>query len=105
MKKGDKVQILKISEVAGTQFPAADNREWIQGGFNGKLHKSLPIAYTLKGILLNDIVVGEQVQVDRTERNGVKEVGSFVTSPVMKVTECGFATQNSVYLIEQLDKL
>ena len=95
---------VKITKVAATPegFAAGDWEGWKAGTDLNDPTKSLPVDYEVRGTLLEDVRVGEPVQVARTERNGVPMPGFFITSNVVKTTKNRFITQNSVYLVELL---
>ena len=97
MKKNQKVIIKKLSATGNPLVPTPPMEGYVAGQDNGPV--SLPVEYTLKGILLKDVEVGHSVEVWRGERNGVVMQGYFNTSPVVKVEDNKFHTQNSVYEI------
>ena len=64
---------------------------------------SLPVDYTMVGMLLTGITIGECVRLLRLNRNGVAALGVFQSTPVMRLTGDGFVTANSVYRMEYLE--
>lgn len=63
--------------------------------------------YEIKGTYLVAPKVGERFNVERYERNGVKMLGDFSTSPVQLVEQQDektwlVTTENSVYRMEHL---
>lgn len=60
--------------------------------------------YTVLGAYDKPPTVGQPFAMWRYERNGVKVFGQFTTSPVTKVYDGGFETENSVYKLEQESK-
>lgn len=66
--------------------------------------QSITEGYSIKGHYSVAPKVGERFHVERYERNGVKMLGDFSTSPVVSI-EYGkttlITTQNSVYLMEE----
>lgn len=67
----------------------------------------IQIDYTIKGHHSVAPKIGERFHVERYERNGVKILGDFSTSPVQSI-EYGektmlITTQNSVYKMEELE--
>jgi len=63
--------------------------------------------YTIMGFYTEPPTIGKRFCVDRYERNGVKIEGEFSTSPVWDVEVKGdktaITTQNSIYLMEELE--
>ena len=94
-----KYRITKLSESANPEIKAGDSRTWKYGVENTE---SLPVDYYIEGWLLNSITVGQCVKALRDNRNGVKMPGYFITSPVTKITDTGFETLNSIYLVEKV---
>lgn len=93
-----RIRIVKRS-VAPGGLPAREFADHVPGhiqpaGF------SLPVEYTIEGELLQPIVKGEGVRVNRDTRNGVKMPGEFTTSEVTELTLTTFRTKNSVYNFE-----
>jgi hypothetical protein len=70
---------------------------------------SLPSGYTLSGELVNFVIPGRPMAVDRRERNGMQISGWFQTSNVVSTltTDEGLevVTDNgSRYLVQELDE-
>jgi len=95
-----KVKITKVAATDNPQCITPQINTYNMGCNNGDV--SLPVEYYLEGDLIGQIVVNASVRVIRTSRNGVECLGMFTTSPVVSVSEIGFTTQNSVYLVEYL---
>lgn len=102
MKRRPYVRISKISasEDPKCLTPSLDEYDLLKD----EAHISLPIEYWIEGYLFDLPIVGKPVVVEREVRNGVKALGVFVTSAVVKVTETGFETQNSIYKLEILQE-
>lgn len=66
-------------------------------------HLSPNVNYWTIGEIVIPPQVGLSVVMHRWVRNGEMIRGTFTTSPVKKITESGFETLNSVYLIEEVD--
>lgn len=98
MKANKYIKLTKVAESAAAKVKAGDWNTYKVGDILNQ--ESLPVEYTLEGILLKDIKIGESVSIDRRVRNGVKINGDFESSPVVKILPNGFETLNSVYLIE-----
>jgi hypothetical protein len=60
---------------------------------------SLPVDYELVGRLVQAPAVGRCVRVLRISRNGVKQLGVFQSTEVIKVCGDTFETPNSIYRI------
>ena len=97
MKKGNRVQIQKLSPSENPEFPSAAKETYLYGSINKGM--SLPVDYTLTGKLVDDIEVGRGVDVARDTRNGVSCLGIFQSSPVTKIEGDLFHTLNSVYRV------
>ena len=95
-----RIRVRKQSAAQNPDFPTPEWSQFKVGERNEGV--SLPKDYVVEGELLSPIRVGQSVRVLRDDRNGVKEAGAFVTSPVVSLTDKGFSTKNSVYLYEYL---
>lgn len=100
MNKTIRVRLTKIGacETPEASTPTFDCYE--PGTNNGEV--SVPNNYCVEGFLCGEIAVGESVTMMREIRNGIKMSGLFQTSPVTKITESGFETLNSVYVLTKL---
>jgi len=58
--------------------------------------------YNLKGYLINDICVGEKIEVIRTERNGEEVTGWFESSNIESISGNVIKTNNSCWEIENI---
>ena len=66
-------------------------------------HRSLPVDYSVGGSLVTNIEIGERIEVLRFERNGIRALGIFTSSPVRGVDEFSrIITDNSVYEVTLL---
>ena len=65
--------------------------------------ESLPVDYELIGFMDTPLAVGEVCKVLRVERNGIVAIGVFQSTAIQQVFAGGFATRNSVYLVEPMD--
>jgi len=101
------VSISKMRAVDTPFAPTPNQDEFKPGGTNPGF--SLPVEYTITGLLVDDIKVGLPVRVSRDTRNGVVASGLFYTSPVVEITtqsgKLVFKTQNSVYELTWIEKL
>lgn len=99
------VSISKIKVVDAPESPTPQAEDHEYGGYN--IGFSLPVEYTITGMLTGKVEVGASVRVKRDSRNGVVASGLFITSPVVKIelTKGGmlFTTNNSVYKLTWID--
>lgn len=95
-----KVKITKVSSVESPLFPTPNMSEYKLGEINESV--SLPVEYTIEGELIGEIEVGFPVTVSRTKRNEVVCAGLFQTSSVVSISENGFRTLNSNYIVEKI---
>ena len=100
MKRRSYVKISKISSSEDPKYPTPSNEDYEALKDDALL--SLPVDYWIEGYLFQEIEVGKSVVVEREIRNGIKISGTFITSPVVKITEDGFETANSIYKMEVL---
>jgi hypothetical protein len=101
MKQDTKIEIKKLSPVENPLAPTPEFKDYKVGEDNGEV--SLPVEYVAEGILEADIEVGKSVRMLRTKRNGVMTPGLFSTSPIQKIEGDKLYTQNSVYVVKQLE--
>lgn len=97
MKQGQQITFQKLAAAPNALVPTPEFDAYKQGQDNGQV--SLPVDYTLKGSLIDDVIVGKSVRILRTERNGVKAAGLTTTTPVKKIVGNKIHTSNSVYLM------
>lgn len=99
------IKITKIDTSATPDFKSAEWDTFIEGVSNEGV--SLPVSYTLKGEFIYQPKVGEVMFVNRSERNGVKNLGIFTSTPVISIKEVGdikfIETKNSVYACESVE--
>lgn len=100
MKRRAYVKISKISASDDPQYPTPTKDDY--ESLHTETPLSLPIDYWIEGYLHKEPEIGKSVVVEREVRNGVKMLGTFVTSSVVKITDNGFETLNSVYKLEEL---
>ena len=60
---------------------------------------SVPKGYWVTGVLCADVEVGKPIVVARDYRNGVKAVGTFISSPVKEIDGNVITTDNSIYVL------
>jgi hypothetical protein len=86
MKAGAKVRLTKMEgDVAPLSYEARVNPN---------------IGYAMVGFLITDLAVGQPIEATRIERNGIKALGVFSSSPVTSIEGDNIRTRNSVWKIE-----
>lgn len=103
LAQGSHIQIEKIKAAEDPDFRTPDESEYTPGETNPGM--SLPVEYTVEGILIFDIALDHSVTIERHTRNGVDTLGFMVTSPVtdidQKENHTLVTTRNSVYRITE----
>ena len=97
MKKDQKIQINKLRPVANPVVPTPSKEDYAYGQINPGV--SIPSDYIASGTLLDDVVVGQPLEMLRSNRNGVESMGFFSTSAIVKIEGKHVYTQNSVYKV------
>lgn len=96
-----KVKITKLAACDNPKFPTPDMKDYTPGQRVGD-GGSLPAEYWIEGDMDEKPTIGKHVSAMRSIRNGVKCLGFFRTSPVVKVKGNIFETANSIYEVEYL---
>jgi hypothetical protein len=91
-----KIKLNKIAEVPEPDCRASSWDRHVPGQCSDGVH-SLPIDYEIVGYLNTPIKVGQPIDVNRTERNGVEIEGHFVSTPVQRIDGTRITTRNSIY--------
>lgn len=105
MKPNTRVKLTKIAALPDAIVPSTTKDNYMYGEEN---LLSVPVDYTLTGILTNRIHVDGTVWIERDSRNGVISSGTFRSSTVTEVITndegvvTAFKTLNSHYLIEAI---
>jgi hypothetical protein len=60
------------------------------------------VGYEVEGWVVIPPVIGEKVHILRTKRNGIEALGKLWTSAVTSIGKRGFCTQNSVYVLVEM---
>lgn len=94
------ISLQKLSAVDNPCIETAQSNSYNAGSIN---ELSPPIEYTIRGKLINPIVIGQPVTVHRSTRNDIVMPGIFQSSPVTKIESNKISTMNSVYLIEEVE--
>jgi hypothetical protein len=104
MKVNQKVQIQKIGPVDNPEYVTPDAKGYRYGRYNGNI--SIPSDYSVEGTLMQDISVGEPINLARTKRNNVECRGWFITTRVTRIEQKDGEdfviahTRNSIYKIK-----
>ena len=98
------IKITKLKEAENPRFGSASSVEEYRASLDAEENLSPNIDYWIIGEPINKLKVGESFEVARFVRNGIRVPGLFQTSRVKKITENGFETENSVYLIEEVNE-
>lgn len=96
------IRLTKIEPVKDALYPTPEKENYKYGQYNDSV--SVPEGYTIEGYCEIMPSVGVQFAVERFFRNGVEAYGMFLSSTITKVTENGFETRNSKYILETIDK-
>ena len=103
---GERVELAAGTLVEIRKVSASDNPMVEPGAWDcwvmGSPHNagSLPVGYTLRGVLAEPLRAGAPMHVLRVERNGVPALGEFCSAAVVALRPGYFAeTANSVYKV------
>jgi hypothetical protein len=96
------VKIIKLKAAQNPQTPSGRWDTYQIGSRNNR--ESLPVDYEMIGDLLFEIEVGYPVIMRCVERNGTPCDSVFTSTPVLEITEGGFRTANSIYLMEPVER-
>jgi len=92
------VQITKLSACTSPVAEPSSWEDWIPGSRNNLA--SLPVNYELRGILMEEVLVGGFLVVFRTHRNGTEVDGLFESTTIVGISrESLVETFNSVYQV------
>jgi hypothetical protein len=69
-----------------------------------KFDGALIDGYTIKGYLIDDISVGNKINVIRTERNGIEVPGWFESSVIENIEGNNIKTNNSQWEIKVINE-
>lgn len=93
--------IVQITKLSACKSPVAEPsrwEDWIPGSRNNRA--SLPVNYELRGILMEEVLVGGSLFVFRTRRNGVEADGFFKSTTIVSISNGSLVeTFNSVYQV------
>jgi len=99
---GSLVEVRKIDASDEPISGPGSWENWVPGSANST--GSLPVGYTMQGVLMCPVRVGGRIDLHRTHRNGICFDGHFVSTPVIVVSGHGLVeTYNSIYLIRKVD--
>lgn len=98
------MKYVKITKIGVADNYKVESATWEQYAVGKENSMSLPVEYQVEGFLLKDIVVGHSIRVDRRYRNGDKVNGVFISSAVESFDGKVATTQNSQYLVEEIEE-
>jgi hypothetical protein len=93
------VELTKLRMSTNASVPPGKWDEYRVGAENDA---SLPVDYTLTGILIVPPRIGAMVITLRLTRNGIEVPGVYQSTEVTQSSDGGFTTLNSVYKIKFL---
>jgi hypothetical protein len=97
--------VVRLTKLRPSQNPVEPPGNWGEYQLGQPTNStSLPVDYTLTGVLLVPPRLGGKVKVLRTARNGIEVPGVFESTEVVEIGEHGFTTLNSVYLLKTITK-
>ena len=85
---------VRLEKIALSEREPSDRRS------SSNVGSILASGYLLEGWLLAPIVCGGRIHILRVNRNGIRRLGIFVSSPVVQIVGELIWTQNSQYLCE-----
>jgi hypothetical protein len=99
---GTLVKVQKVSSSATPMVEPGEWDAWVMGSPDNA--GSLPVGYSLHGVLLKPLRVGAPIHVLRVKRNGVTAVGEFTSTTVAALHLGHLAeTVNSFYIVRPTD--
>ena len=105
MKKLTKLDVAEHPKVeSANTLQEYGNSVWdlLESPIREQDHLSPNVGYWIIGTVLNELSVGEPLQMYRHSRNGVVVPGLFQTSLVTEIDGDYFTTTNSVYKLEDV---
>jgi hypothetical protein len=97
--------VVRLTKLRASQNPVEPPGNWGEYQLGQPTNStSLPVDYTLTGVLLVPPRIGGKVKVLRTARNGIEVPGVFESTEVVEIGEHGFTTLNSVYSLTTISQ-
>ena len=97
--------VVRLTKLRASPKPVSPPGNWGEYKLGQSTNTtSLPVNYTLTGLLLVPPRIGGKVKVLRTTRNGIEVPGVFESTEVVEIGEDGFTTLNSDYLVKTISK-
>lgn len=100
MNRGDCIRLEKLVGTPTAIFPTPESKDYKTGEYNPEV--SLPIGYSIEGILSRDIYLNESLIMLRFKRNDVFCLGITETSSIVSIVKNILITQNSLYRLTKL---
>lgn len=97
--------LVEVRKVSASESPDVEPGEWSTWTMGSPDNAgSLPVGYSLHGVLLQPLQVGAPIRVLRVERNGVSRLGEFTSTTVVALHPGHLAeTLNSFYIVRPSD--
>jgi hypothetical protein len=103
MKRGTTVKLEKLQASPAAILPSPSMKDYKPGEVHYGV--SIPVGYSMEGILLRDVEIGQPLLMERHKRNDVVVFGMTETSAIMAIQGDILLTQNSVYRMTVLNVL
>lgn len=104
MKK--KYRLTKINKVENPIAKTASSVDEYRNSLDGSEELSPSIDYYVEGTLLTELAIGQSLEIERTNRNGVEIYGVMSTTRIKSIEQMDgyieLRTENSVYRLEEL---
>jgi hypothetical protein len=89
-----------VTKIARCKTPVVEPGSWEDWIVGSENNASLPVDYEMKGFLMEPVLVGGQIRLYRTHRNGIEVEGHFVSTLIVSITGSSIVeTFNSIYLV------
>lgn len=98
-------KITKLSPTVNFQVSTAGSHDEYRDSLKTNNDVSPNVDYWVLGEILDGPIIGSPLKMFRYMRNGSEIYGLFTTSPITEITDNGFKTMNSVYLMEEVPEL
>lgn len=98
MKTGQRIKLTKVEHINDEFY----TKESVAEEQDGARYNGIPENHCVVGVLNKDIEVGKSLDMLREERNGVKVVGMYITTPIEKIGKTTIETRSSIYKYEIL---
>jgi hypothetical protein len=101
-----KYRLTKINKVKNPLAETASSVEEYRNSLDDDVELSPSIDYYVEGFLLNVPILGQCLEIERTNRNGVEVQGIMSTTKIMAFEKMDgyieLRTENSIYRLEEI---